>query len=89
MPGRAFFRPEADRPGPRVLWLSGLRVGGPGGVRWELGQAQELRQHPLPSVSGRAIDGVIESDGFHQTHRRRAMIFPFRRHVFRPSVKLL
>ena len=34
MPGRAFFRPEADRPGPRVLWLSGLRAGG---ARWGFG----------------------------------------------------
>jgi hypothetical protein len=31
MPGRAFTWPQADRPGPRVLWLLGIRVGGAGG----------------------------------------------------------
>ena len=60
--------------------------GGPVGARWELGQAEELRQHPLPLVPERVIDGVIQTDGFHQAHRQRAMIFPFRRHIFRPSV---
>ena len=34
MPGRAFSRPQADHPGPRVLWFSGLRVEG---GRWGLG----------------------------------------------------
>ena len=86
MPGHAFSRPQAERPGPRVLWFSGLRFWG---ARWELGQAEELRQHPLPLVPERVIEGVIQTDGFHQAHGQRAMIFPFRRHVFRPSVKLL
>ena len=90
MPGRAFSRPQAERPGPRVLWFSGLRFGAVAvGARWKLGQAEELRQHPLPLVPERVIDGVIQTDGFHQAHRQRAMIFTLRRHVFRPSVKLL
>ena len=89
MPGRAFSR---RRRIARVLGCFGSQVfvsGGPVGARGELGQAEELRQHPLPLVPERVIDGVIQTDGFHQAHRQRAMIFPFRRNIFRPSVKLL
>ena len=89
MPGRAFSRPQAVRPGPSVHWFSGLRFWGLVGARWELGQAEEFRQHPLPLVPERVIDGVIQTDGFHQAHRQRAMIFPFRRHIFYTSIKLL
>ena len=52
MPGRAFSRPQADRPGPRVLWFSGLRVGGAGGGSLE---AAVLRSHGSVVVeTGRA-----------------------------------
>ena len=89
MPGRAFSR---RRRIARVLGCFGSQAFMSGGPVWEtLEQVkfEELRQHPLPLVPERVIDGVIQTDGFHQAHRQRAMIFPFRRHIFRPSVKLL
>ena len=86
MPGRAFSRPQAERLGLRVLWLSGLRVGGPGGSLARLGSCANT---PCYWFHKYVIDGVIQTNGFHQAHRQRAITFPFRRHVFRPSVKLL
>ncbi len=61
------FCPAVNSPGRRravrCLGCFGSQVfvsGGPGG----LGQDEELRQHPLPLVSERVIDGVFKTDGF-------------------------
>ena len=45
MPGRAFTRLQAERPGPRVLWLSGLRVGGLGGSLGKLRSCANTHCH--------------------------------------------
>ena len=48
------------------------------------GQAEKLRQNPLPVILQGAIDGAVEADGFDQTDRQFPLIFLLGSHFANP-----
>ena len=48
------------------------------------GQAEKLRQNPLPVILQGAIDGAVEADGFHQADRQFPLIFLLGSHFANP-----